>query len=121
MDDAPKREDRKGFVRDTVRRLSMHVSRSEASFQHKLSQYDTEIKDLHEKVQLVEHESESILRNLERTISNYEHLKRKYHQATAHLAQGKKQNEKLVTALQEAKEQMHALKQEVEKLCAPPQ
>ena len=120
MEDVPKKEERKGFVRDTMRKLSIHVPRSETSFQSKLSQYDVEIKDLQEKMRLVEHESESILRNLEKTISQYEHLKRKYYQATEQLAQGKKQNEKLVAALQEAKEQINALKQEVEKLCSPP-
>jgi proteasome-associated ATPase len=120
MDDVPKKEERTGFVRDTMRKFSIHVPRSETSFQSKLSQYDIEIKDLQEKMRLVEHESESILRNLEKTISHYEHLKRKYYQATEQIAQGKKQNEKLVAALQEAKEQINALKQEVEKLCAPP-
>ncbi len=120
MDEVPKREERKGFVRDTMRKFSLHVPRSEASFQSKLSQYDTELKDLQEKMRLVEHESDSILRNLEKAISQYEHLKRRYYQASEQLAQGKKQNEKLVAALQEAKEQINALKQEVEKLCAPP-
>lgn len=120
MDDVPKKEERKGFVRDTMRKFSIHVPRSETSFQSKLSQYDIEIKDLQEKMRLVEHESESILRNLEKTISQYEHLKRKYYQTTEQLAQGKKQNEKLVAALQDAKEQINSLKQEVEKLCAPP-
>jgi proteasome-associated ATPase len=120
MEDVPNKEERKGFVRDTMRKFSMHVPRSETSFQSKLSQYDIEIKDLQEKMRLVEHESEGILRNLEKTISQYEHLKRKYYQATEQLAQGKKQNEKLVAMLQEAKEQINALKQEVEKLCAPP-
>jgi proteasome-associated ATPase len=120
MDDFHKREERKGFVRDTMRKFSMHVPRSEASFQSKLSQYDSEIKELQEKMRLVEHESESILRHLEKTISQYEHLKRKYYQAMEQLAQGKRQNEKLVAALQEAKEQINTLKQEVEKLCAPP-
>ncbi|MCZ6874221.1 MAG: DUF2203 family protein, partial [bacterium] len=120
MDDVPDKEERKGFVRDTMRKFSVHVPRSETSFQSKLLQYDIEIKDLHEKMRLVEHESEGVLRNLEKTISQYEHLKRKYYQATEQLAQGKKQNEKLVATLQEAKEQINALKQEVEKLCAPP-
>lgn len=120
MDDVSKKEERKGFVRDTMRKLSIHVPRSEASFQSKLLQYDVEIKDLQEKMRLVEHESESILRNLEKTVSQYENLKRKYYQAVEQLAQGKKQNEKLVAALQEAKEQITSLKKEVEKLCAPP-
>ena len=37
MEEVPKREERKGFVRDTMRKFSMHVPRSEGSFQSKLS------------------------------------------------------------------------------------
>jgi proteasome-associated ATPase len=120
MDEAPKREERKGFVRDTMRKFSIHMPRSEGSFQSKLSHYDLEIKELQEKLRFVEHESDNLARHLEKTISQYETLKRKYYQANEHLSQGKKQNEKLVNALQEAKEQINALKKEVEKLCAPP-
>src|SRR6266508_362932 len=119
MENFPK-EESKGFVRDTMRKLSIHMPRSEASFQSKLAQYDIEIKDLQERVRLVEHDSESLVRHLEKTISHYEELKRKYHQSLEQLTQGKKQNEKLVGALQEAKEQINALKKEVEKLCMPP-
>src|SRR5215510_6935432 len=113
-------EERKGFVRDTMRKLSIHMPLSEASFQSKLAQYEIEIKDLQERIRLVEHDSESLVRHLEKTISHYEALKRKYHQSLEQLTQGKKQNEKLVGALQEAKEQINALKKEVEKLCMPP-
>jgi len=113
-------EERKGFVRDTMRKLSIHMPRSEASFQSKLAQYEIEIKDLQERIRVVEHDSESLVRHLEKTISHYEALKRKYHQSLEQLTQGKKQNEKLVGALQEAKEQINALKKEVEKLCMPP-
>src|SRR5438132_5267283 len=113
-------EERKGFVRDTMRKLSIHMPRSEASFQSKLAQYEIEIKDLQERIRVVEHDSESLVRHLEKTISHYEALKRKYHQSLEQLTQGKKQNEKLIGALQEAKEQINALKKEVEKLCMPP-
>ena len=113
-------EERKGFVRDTMRKLSIHMPRSEASFQSKLAQYEIEIKDLQERIRVVEHDSEGLVRHLEKTISHYEALKRKYHQSLEQLTQGKKQNEKLVGALQEAKEQINALKKEVEKLCMPP-
>jgi proteasome-associated ATPase len=120
MEEAPKREERKGFVRDTMRKFSIHMPRSEGSFQGKLSQYDMEIKELQEKLRFVDHESDNLTRHLEKTISQYEALKRKYYQVNEQVTQGKKQNEKLVAALQEAKEQINALKKEVEKLCAPP-
>ena len=66
MDEAPKKEERKGFVRDTMRKFSVHVPRSEGSFQSKLSQYDLEIKALQDKLRHVEHDSENIGRHLER-------------------------------------------------------
>ena len=113
-------EERKGFVRDTMRKLSIHMPRAETSFQSKLAQYEIEIKDLQERVRVVEHDAEGLVRHLEKTIGHYEALKRKYHQALEQLSQGKKQNERLVGALQEAKEQINALKKEVEKLCMPP-
>ena len=46
MEEIPKKEDRKKVVRDTMRKFSMHVPRSEASFQSKLTKYDGELKDL---------------------------------------------------------------------------
>lgn len=113
-------EERKGFVRDTMRKLSIHMPRSESSVQSKLAQYEIEIKDVQERVRLVEHSAESVVRHLEKTVSHYEALKRKYQQSLEQLTHGKKQNEKLVGALQEAKEQISALKKDVEKLCLPP-
>jgi len=83
-------EERKGFVRDTMRKLSIHMPRAETSFQSKLAQYEIEIKDLQERVRVVEHDAEGLVRHLEKTISHYEALKRKYHQALEQLSQGKK-------------------------------
>jgi proteasome-associated ATPase len=120
MEDFPIRDEKKGFVRDTMRKFSMHMPRSETSFQSKLSQYEMEIKELQEKIHHIEHESEHLVRHLEKTVNHYEALRRKYHQALEQVGQGKKQNEKLVAMLQEAKEQINALKKEVEKLCTPP-
>lgn len=120
MEEVPKKDERKGFVRDTMRKFSIHVPRSEGSFQNKLSQYDVELSELQEHLKRVEHESETISRHLEQTLSQYEALKRKYYQLSEQRGRGKQQNEKLVAALQEAKEQINALKKEVEKLCAPP-
>ena len=47
-------------------------------------------------------------------------LENKLREANRQLAQAYNQNEKLVTALHEAREQITALKEEVDKLCAPP-
>ncbi len=57
---------------------------------------------------------------LEKLLSEYEALKRRYEITKDQLYEAEKQNEKLVTALQDAKTQIDALKEEVDKLCAPP-
>ena len=47
-------------------------------------------------------------------------LEDKLREANRQLVQAFNQNEKLVNALYEAREQITALKEEVDKLCAPP-
>ena len=47
-------------------------------------------------------------------------LENKLREANRQLVQAFNQNEKLVNALYEAREQITALKEEVDKLCAPP-
>jgi len=57
---------------------------------------------------------------LEKLLSEFETLKRRYEITKDQLYEAEKQNEKLVAALQDAKTQIDALKEEVDKLCAPP-
>src|SRR5258708_38919496 len=47
-------------------------------------------------------------------------LEGKLHEANGQLAEAFNQNEKLVNRLSEAREQIASLKEEVDKLCAPP-
>ncbi|MBI3326950.1 MAG: proteasome ATPase, partial [Nitrospinae bacterium] len=103
-----------------MRKFSLHIPRSESSLAGKLSQYEAEIGKLQDQIRALEDESEGLLRNLEKTINQYEVLKRKYYQTNEQLSNGRKQNEKLAAALQEAKNQIVALKEEIDKLCAPP-
>lgn len=57
---------------------------------------------------------------IEKLLSEFEALKRRYEITKDQLYEAEKQNEKLVAALQDARTQMDALKEEVDKLCAPP-
>ena len=91
-----------------------------SSLAGKISQYEDEIGKLQDQIKTLEDESEGLLRNLEKTINHYEVLKRKYYQTSEQMNSGRKQNEKLAAALQEAKNQIVALKEEIDKLCAPP-
>jgi proteasome-associated ATPase len=53
-------------------------------------------------------------------LGDFETLRRRYDQARVQHRDAERQNEKLVGMLQEAKQQMELLKEEVDKLCAPP-
>ena len=120
MEDFPGKREGKKSIRDTVRGFSIDTLRSQASVRSKLIQYELEVKDLREKIRHVEHNSEHVERHLEKTLGHYEALKRKYHQVVEQLGQGRRQNEKLVHTLREAKDNISTLKKEVEKLCTPP-
>src|ERR687887_2620725 len=119
MDNANEQE-KKGFIKDTMRKFSLHIPGNESSLASKISQYEAEIGKLQDQIKTLEDESEGLLRNLEKTINQYEVLKRKYYQTSEQMNNGRKQNEKLAAALQEAKNQIVALKEEIDKLCAPP-
>jgi proteasome-associated ATPase len=86
-------------LKSTLRKLQDQLSGSESA---DASGYRREIDRLQQQVRLIEDE-------LRRT----EHSKDQ-------LDQAHRQNEKLIAALQEAREQIEALRQEVEKLTAPP-
>jgi proteasome-associated ATPase len=116
----PNDQEKKGFIKDTMRKFSLHIPGSESSLASKISQYEAEIGKLQDQIKTLEDESEGLLRNLEKTINQYEVLKRKYYQTSEQMNSGRKQNEKLAAALQDAKNQIVALKEEIDKLCAPP-
>lgn len=118
--DNPNEQEKKGFIKDTMRKFSLHIPGSESSLASKISQYEAEIGKLQDQIKTLEDESEGLLRNLEKTINQYEVLKRKYYQTSEQMNSGRKQNEKLAAALQDAKNQIVALKEEIDKLCAPP-
>ena len=59
-------------------------------------------------------------KKLEETPKEFMVLENKLREANRQLVQAFNQNEKLVNALYEAREQITSLKEEVDKLCAPP-
>jgi proteasome-associated ATPase len=65
-------------------------------------------------------ESSDLVRRLERILMDYELQRQRYERARQQLYDAEQQNEKLVSTLQDAKQQIELLKQEVDKLCAPP-
>jgi len=116
---------RKGFVRDVMRRISSTGlqgadepdSERERVMRRSIQE---EIDDLREAMRFFGGDSAEFRRRLDRVLAEYEALRRRYHLTRDQLSDAERQNEKLVAILQEAKQQIELLKEEVDKLCAPP-
>jgi proteasome-associated ATPase len=78
------------------------------------------VQDLQAYVRSLEAETVHLRKKLEDTPKDFMVLENKLREANRQLVQAFNQNEKLVNALYEAREQITALKEEVDKLCAPP-
>jgi proteasome-associated ATPase len=116
---------RRGFVRDVMRRISSTGAfgpedtdpERERNMTRPLQE---EIEDLREAMRFFGGDSVEFRRRLDRVLAEYEALRRRYQLARDQLSDAERQNEKLVHTLQEAKQQIELLKEEVDKLCAPP-
>jgi proteasome-associated ATPase len=82
--------------------------------------YQDEVEDLQDAARLFGSESDEFRRRLDRLIAEFEALRRRYQLTREQCADAERQNERLVSVLQEAKQQIELLKEEVDKLCAPP-
>ena len=116
---------RRGFVRDVMRRISPTGGRPgdapEADPNRGPARsLQDELEDLREALRFFGGDSAEFRRRLDRVLSEYDALRRRYHLLRDQLGDAERQNEKLVGALQEAKQQIELLKEEVDKLCAPP-
>ena len=116
---------RKGFVRDVMRRISstgLHGADEPDSERGRVMRrsIQEEIDDLREAMRFFGGDSAEFRRRLDRVLAEYEALWRRYHLTRDQLSDAERQNEKLVAILQEAKQQIELLKEEVDKLCAPP-
>jgi proteasome-associated ATPase len=82
--------------------------------------YHDEIENLHDAIRFMGSDSPEFRRRLDRILAEYENLRRRHELGREQLRDAERQNEKLVNVLQEAKQQIELLKEEVDKLCAPP-
>jgi len=116
---------RRGFVRDVMRRISPTGGRPgenpepDAGRNPGRSLQD-ELEDLREALRFFGGDSAEFRRRLDRVLAEYDALRRRQHLLRDQVGDAERQNEKLVGALQEAKQQIELLKEEVDKLCAPP-
>jgi proteasome-associated ATPase len=109
-----------GDIDESMQKFSLYFRRSGSLMANKLCQYESEIGKLQGQIKALENLFASSLPNLEHTIAQYEVLKRTYHQTNEQLNNEHKRNKRLTTALQDAKNQILVLKEEINKLCAPP-
>jgi len=110
---------RRGFVRDVIQRLSA-PGRDPRDLEEDLRQERDQLESLREALRLLGPESSDAVRRVERLMSEFEIVRQRYDRARRGLYDAERQNEKLVNTLQDAKQQIELLKEEVDKLCAPP-
>jgi chromosome segregation ATPase len=117
---------RKGFVRDVMRRISASPDAPsddpEAAAEEVREAgraYRDELEDLQNAIRLFGADSPEFRRRLDRMLAEYEALRRRYQLTREQFSDAERQNERLVGVLQEAKQQIELLKEEVDKLCAP--
>ena len=100
--------------------LSKFLPMSDSNYRRRLTEYEVQVQDLQAYVHSLEAETSRLRRKLEDAPKEFMVLENKLREANRQLVQAFNQNEKLVNALYEAREQITSLKEEVDKLCAPP-
>jgi len=111
---------RKGFVRDVMRRITPANPHDEEGNPTGEPDPRQEADDLRDAMKFFGTDSTEFRRRLDRLMAEFEALRRRYELVRDQHADAERQNEKLVGTLQEAKQQIELLKEEVDKLCAPP-
>jgi proteasome-associated ATPase len=79
-----------------------------------------EIESLRDAVRFLGSDSGDLGRRIERLLTEHELLRQRFSRLRQQLYDAERQNEKLVNTLQDAKQQIDLLKEEVDKLCSPP-
>ncbi len=103
-----------------TRGLSKFLPITDSTFRRRLTEYEVQLQDLQAYVRSLEAETVHLRKKLEEAPKEFMVLENKLREANRQLVQAFNQNEKLVNALYESREQIQSLKEEVDKLCAPP-
>ncbi len=113
---------RRGFVRDVMRRIGApgDDEAGDAAAPSAPSAETDDMESLRDSLRFLGPESSDLARKVERALVDYSLMKQRYERARQQVYDSERQNEKLVNALQDAKQQIDLLKEEVDKLCAPP-
>jgi proteasome-associated ATPase len=100
--------------------LSKFLPMTDSNYRRRLTEYEVQVQDLQAYVRSLETEAGRLRKKLEDAPKEFMILENKLREANRQLVQAFNQNEKLVNTLYEAREQITSLKEEVDKLCAPP-
>ena len=111
---------RRELVRDVMRRISSTRPGDEPGTERPQRDEADEFEALRDALQFLGPESGDLAHRIERLLLEYDLRRQRFERAREKLFDAEQQNEKLVSALQDAKQQIDLLKQEVDKLCAPP-
>ncbi|PYM60475.1 MAG: proteasome ATPase [Candidatus Rokuibacteriota bacterium] len=93
---------------------------TDSAYRRRLTEYEIQLQDLQAHTRALEMETVHLRKKLEEVPKDFLAVENKLREANRQLVQAFNQNEKLVNALYEAREQISSLKEEVDKLCAPP-
>jgi proteasome-associated ATPase len=113
-------DNKKSFMRDTMKKLSSHLPKTDPAIQHRLIQFEQEIKELYSQVKFFESESDELMQKLERNLHEFEILRRKYYRVKEQQNESLRRNERLASKLQELKALIREKQEEIDSLCAPP-
>jgi proteasome-associated ATPase len=111
---------RRGFVRDVMKRLSTQGARGREDPEESMQSDRDDLEGLREALRFLGPDSADVGRRLDRLLTEFELVRQRYDRARRQLYDAERQNEKLVNTLQDAKQQIELLKEEVDKLCSPP-
>src|SRR5581483_8946415 len=103
-----------------VKGLSKFLPMSESAYRRRLTEYEIQVQELQAHGRALEAEVGHLRKKLDEIPKDFVVLENKLREANRQLVQAFNQNEKLVNTLYEAREQISSLKEEVDKLCAPP-
>ena len=92
----------------------------ESELERRIAQYDREVSELQGQVKLLEEELALTRRKSEMAPRRIHELERKLSETSAELGSARTNNEKLASTLKEAREQLVAMKEEIDKLSKPP-
>lgn len=120
MEELYKNEDKAGFMRNTMKKLSSHLPKTDVAMHHHLIQFEQDVKELQSQVKFLEGEVDELVQKLERNLHEFEILRRKYYRVKEQQHESLRRNERLVSKLQELKNLIQEKQEEIDNLCAPP-